>query len=148
MVCETILDPGPRLHSIRGPQGGCPTCAERGINPAKPGYLYLVTHDEHKALKWGIANIEQRILQHVSQGWHLAARWNFETVKDAWEIEREVKTWIRGQGIGPALGAGEMKYRGHTETALIDDIDLVTVYDHIVRLTGCAPGIFGERGVG
>jgi hypothetical protein len=78
VICETVLDPGPTLHNIRGPQRGCPTCAGRSINPAKPGYLYLVVHDGHQALKWGIANIEQRLTQHVSQGWELIARWDFD----------------------------------------------------------------------
>jgi hypothetical protein len=61
MNCETVLNPGPTLHNIRGAQGGCPACAERGINPAKPGYLYLVVNNRYKALKWGIANVEQRL---------------------------------------------------------------------------------------
>jgi hypothetical protein len=37
MKCETVLDPGLTLHNIRGWQGGCATCAERGIDPTKPG---------------------------------------------------------------------------------------------------------------
>ncbi|MFF1439268.1 hypothetical protein [Streptomyces sp. NPDC058295] len=50
MKCETVLDPGPTLHNIRGSQGGCATCAERGTDPTKPGYLYLVVHDGHQDL--------------------------------------------------------------------------------------------------
>jgi hypothetical protein len=136
MLCDTILDPGPTLHNIRSGQGGCPTCAERGINPAKPGYLYLVEHDEHAALKWGIANIEQRIVQHVSQGWRLVARWDFELTRDAWEIERQVKSWVRSQGFPSALSADQMKYRGHTETVLTEDVSFTKIRDYIVRLAG------------
>lgn len=139
MVCDTILDPGPSLHNIRNGQGGCPTCAERGINPARPGYLYLIIHQEYGALKWGIANIEQRIKQHVSQGWYLVARWDFDYVRDAWEIEREIKSWIRGQGYPPALRSDQMKYRGHTETVLIEDISSRNLRDYITRLVGQAP---------
>lgn len=139
MVCDTILAPGPALHNIRSGQGGCPTCAERGINPAKPGYLYLVEHDEHAALKWGIANIEQRIAQHVSQGWHLVARWDFELTRDAWEIERQVKSWVRGRGFPPALYAGQMKYRGHTETVLAKDVSLTEIRAYIACLAERAP---------
>jgi hypothetical protein len=117
MVCDIILEPGPKLHNIRAGQGGCATCAERGINPTKSGYLYLVVHDKYAALKWGIANIGQRVTQHVSQGWRLEARWDFEFARDAWAIEREIKDWVRGQGIPPALRPEQMKYRGHTETA-------------------------------
>jgi hypothetical protein len=136
VICDKILEPGPTLHNIRAGQGGCPTCAERGIDPAKPGYLYVVAHDEHAALKWGIANIEQRVTQHVSQGWHIVARWNFEYSRDAWAIEREVKAWVRGRGIPPALSPEQMKYRGHTETALLSDITIAEVLDHIVGLVG------------
>lgn len=139
MVCDTVLDPGPTLHNIRGSQGGCPTCAGRGINPARPGYLYLVVNDVIGAFKWGIANIEQRIAQHVSQGWRLRARWNFDQAKDAWEIERQIKTWIRGMGIPAAMAAGEMKYRGHTETALLSDIDIAEVIAFITALAGTDP---------
>jgi hypothetical protein len=114
-TCETVLDPGPTLHNIRGALGSCPTCAARGINPARPGYLYLVVHDGHGALKWGIANIEHRLTQHLSQSWQLAARWDFDLTGDAWAFERQVKAWIRGQSIPRALSADQMKYGGVTE---------------------------------
>jgi hypothetical protein len=139
MNCEAILDPGPTLHNIRGAQGGCSVCAERGINPAKPGFLYLVAHDEYQALKWGIANLEQRLSQHLSQGWELIARWNFEVTGDAWAFERQVKAWVRNQGIPRALNADQMKYRGHTETALLADISLLTIQEYIESLVGRAP---------
>jgi hypothetical protein len=141
MVCDTILDPGPALHNIRAGQGGCPTCAERGINPSKPGYLYLVVHDEYAALKWGIANIEQRLTQHISQGWRLAARWDFQLTRDAWEIERQVKSWVRGRGFPPALSADRMKYRGHTETVLTEDVSFTDARDYITRLAGREPAV-------
>ncbi|WP_307058418.1 hypothetical protein [Streptomyces achromogenes] len=139
VTCETVLAPGPTLHNIRGSQGGCPTCAERGINPARPGYFYLVVHDGHGALKWGIANLEQRISQHVSQGWRLVARWNFKQTSDAWAVERQIKTWVRGQGIPRALTAGQMKYGGHTETAFLADIDVHLVRQYIESLMGRRP---------
>ncbi|MEV6841532.1 hypothetical protein AB0N17_45060 [Streptomyces sp. NPDC051133] len=137
--CETVLDPGPTLHNIRGVQGGCPVCAERGIGPTKPGYLYLLVHDGFRALKWGIANIEQRLAQHVSQGWTLVARWDFDLTRDAWAFERQIKSWVRGQGIPKALTADQMKYGGHTETAYLAGIDVEAVQAYIVMLTGRSP---------
>jgi hypothetical protein len=145
MLCDTILDPGPALHNIRSGQGGCPTCAERGINPARPGYLYVVEHDDHRALKWGIANIEQRIVQHVSQGWRLVARWDFQLTRDAWEIERQVKSWVRGRGFPPALSADQMKYRGHTETVLAEDVSFTELRDYIVGLAGREPIVLASE---
>jgi hypothetical protein len=139
MICETILDPGPMLHNIRGAAGGCATCAERGINPAKPGYLYLVIHEGHATLKWGIANIEHRLVQHISQGWEFVARWDFDLTRDAWAFERQIKTWVRGQGIPKALNAEQMKYGGHTETALLSDISVQELQAYVESLTGRSP---------
>ncbi|WP_157594769.1 hypothetical protein [Streptosporangium amethystogenes] len=136
MVCETVLDPGPMLHNIRAGRGGCSTCAQRGINPAKSGYLYLVVHEDYQALKWGIANLEHRLSQHVSQGWKQVARWDFELTRDAWAFERQVKIWVRSQGIPKALRADQMKYGGHTETALLADISSVDVQQYIESLIG------------
>ncbi|TCO15689.1 hypothetical protein EV652_12162 [Kribbella steppae] len=98
-ACETVLDPGLRLHNLRGGQGGCAVCAKRGINPTLPGYLYVVIHEQHQALKWGIANLEYRVAQHRSEGWLLLARWNFHLAGDAWEAERQIKAWVRRKGI-------------------------------------------------
>lgn len=117
----------------------CRGCRGRGINPARPGYLYLVIHDGHRALKWGIANLEQRISQHVSQGWQLVARWDFEQTSDAWAYERQIKTWVRGQGIPRALTGDQMKYGGHTETAFLADVDVHLVRQYIESLTGWRP---------
>ncbi|MFE3263682.1 hypothetical protein [Streptomyces sp. NPDC059215] len=139
MKCETVLDPGPALHNIRGLQGGCPTCAQRGINPAKPGYLYLVVHDGHHALKWGIANSEQRVIQHASQGWELVSRWDFDLTGDAWAYERQIKTWVRGQGVPQALTVDQMKYGGHTETASLRDVELDHVLRYVESLTSRRP---------
>jgi predicted GIY-YIG superfamily endonuclease len=137
--CETVLDPGPTLHNIRGSQGGCAACAVRGIDPTKAGYLYLVVHDGHQALKWGIANIKQRLAQHLSQGWTLVARWDFDLTRDAWAFERQIKSWVRGQGIPKALAADQMKYRGHTETVFLVDINVQLLQAYIVSLTGRSP---------
>ncbi|NBF00510.1 hypothetical protein FE391_45955 [Nonomuraea sp. KC401] len=136
MVCETVLDPGPMLHNIRAGRGGCSTCARRGIDPAQPGYLYLVVHDGHQVLKWGIANLEQRVSQHVSQGWKQVARWDFELTRDAWAFERQIKAWVRGQGIPRALRADQMKYGGHTETALLTDISVADLKRYVESMTG------------
>ncbi|MFF5922684.1 hypothetical protein ACFY8C_30815 [Streptomyces flavochromogenes] len=139
MKCERILDPGPTLHNIRGSQGGCAGCAERGIDPAKPGYLYIVVHDGHQALKWGIANSEQRLAQHLSQGWTPVARWNFDLTRDAWAFERQIKSWVRAQGVPKALTADQMKYRGHTETAYLADTSLEVLQSYIMSVTGRSP---------
>ncbi len=87
----------------------------------------------------GIANIEQRLAQHVSQEWELVARWNFDLTRDAWAFERQIKSWVRGQGIPKALTADQMKYGGHTETAYLADLSLQLVQKYIEFLTGRSP---------
>jgi hypothetical protein len=113
----------PTLHNIRSGQGGCTKCAVRGIDLTKPGYLYLVQHDGYRALKVGIANIDERLRQHTSLGWEIVGRWEAEIVQDAREIEREVLTWFKKLGVPFALEQGEMKYRGYTETASLDHVE-------------------------
>ncbi|OFA52491.1 hypothetical protein Sfr7A_31030 [Streptomyces xinghaiensis] len=98
-----------------------------------------MVHDGYQALKWGIANIDQRLTQHVSQGWQVAARWNFELTGDAWALERQIKAWVRGQGVPRALTADQMKYGGHTETAYLTDISLALIQAYVVSLTDRNP---------
>jgi hypothetical protein len=123
--CGSLVSPS--LHNIRSRQGGCTKCAVRGIDLTKPGYLYLVRHDGHRALKVGIANISERLRQHTSLGWQVVGRWEADIVQDAREIEREVLSWFKKLGIPFALERGEMKYRGYTETASLDQVEITRV---------------------
>jgi hypothetical protein len=120
MGCDSIVTP--MLHNIRTGSGGCTKCAVRGIDLTKPGYLYLVEHNTHRALKVGIANINERLRQHTSLGWLVVGRWEASIVQDAREIEREVLAWYSRLGIPYAFERGEMKYRGYTETASLENI--------------------------
>jgi hypothetical protein len=122
------------LHNIRSGQGGCTQCAMPGINLTKPGYLYLVRHDGHQALKVGIANIDERLRQHTSLGWQVVGRWDANVTQDAREIEREVLAWFKKLGIPYAFEQGEMKYRGYTETASLEQIDIGRVEAFIEML--------------
>lgn len=132
MICGAVVSP--RLHNIRAGQGGCTRCAVRGMNMTEVGYLYIVIHDGHKALKVGIANIEQRLVQHVSQGWRLHSRWDFDRAQTAREVEEQVLRWIRGAGIPYGVPAESMKYRGYTETAPLDRLSADSVRDYINTL--------------
>ncbi|MGS2641787.1 GIY-YIG nuclease family protein [Streptosporangium sp. LJ11] len=117
----------PMLHNIRAGSGGCTKCAVRGIDLTKSGYLYLVVHNGHRALKVGIANINERLRQHTSLGWQVVGRWEADVTQDAREIEREVLAWFRRLGIPYAFERGEMQHRGYTETASLDDINVERV---------------------
>ncbi len=124
----------PSLHNISSGHGGCTKCAVRGIDLTRPGYLYLVQHDGRGALKVGIANIDERLRQHTSLGWHVVGRWEADLAQDAREIEREVLAWFRKLGITFAFERGEMKYRGYTETASLEDVEIGRVKAFIEQL--------------
>ncbi|MFJ8475734.1 hypothetical protein [Kitasatospora sp. NPDC094011] len=124
----------PSLHNVRAGQGGCTHCAKRGIDLGAPGYLYVVVHDQRLALKVGIANVDERLRQHESQGWRVSARWNVNITQDAREVERETLAWLRYRGIPYAFERGEMKYRGYTETASLKDVPSDELIGFIDRL--------------
>jgi len=49
---------------------GCPTCAQNGFDPNKPGWLYLIENDVLDMLQIGISNFpETRLGQHSKGGW-------------------------------------------------------------------------------
>ena len=54
----------------RSNNSGCPACASSGFDQSRPGWLYLIRHDEWGLLKVGITNnYDQRIGLHRSRGW-------------------------------------------------------------------------------
>jgi hypothetical protein len=49
---------------------GCPTCAPSGYDPARDGYLYLLTNDERDMIQVGITNTPDiRLRSHGRGGW-------------------------------------------------------------------------------
>lgn len=67
MLCETVLSLA-RLCTtyVQVRAVALPAPSAGSSQPSL--VIYIVEHDEYAALKWGIANIEQRIAQHVAQG--------------------------------------------------------------------------------
>ena len=114
LVCGTVGKP--RLHNIRGTHRSCDTCAERGIDLQKPGYLYLVVHDQHQAGKLGIATDASRVKQHEARGWATYRSWPVQVTEIAWAAEQEVLAWIRRSGRAPTVPASLMRHGGWTET--------------------------------
>ncbi|MEV1246423.1 hypothetical protein [Nonomuraea sp. NPDC049750] len=67
-------------------------------------------------------------------GWQVVGRWEASVVQDAREIEREVLAWFSRLGIPYAFERGEMKYRGYTETASLENISTEQVEKFIELL--------------
>jgi hypothetical protein len=57
------------------------------------------------------------------------------------EFERQVKSWVRNQGFPAAVSAAQMKYRGHTETVLTNDVSIMELQGYIVSLVGRQPQV-------
>lgn len=124
-LCTVCGEVGsPRLHNVRGDNRCCDSCATRGIDLSRPGFLYLVTSQELRSVKIGISTSEARIAQHASKGWVEVARWSTSRTELAWAVEQKVLSWIRRAGIGPSLDADMLPQGGWSETASVDDVSI------------------------
>ena len=140
LVCGAEVSP--RWSDLRRGQGGCSNCADYGLNYQKPGYLYLITNYKLGAHKIGIANnyksreVDDRMYKHQKQGWELFKKKNFETVKQAANIEAEILKWLRiDVGLEIHLSSKQMPQGGHTETVDASEIDLTAIWAKVEELT-------------
>lgn len=131
----------PTYSSIREGQGGCKFCADWGIDYGANGYLYLMTHKELSAHKIGIGNSSRsrgrsRIAQHEKNGWKLFKQLNFEVTDDAYALEQEVLKWLRKDlGLRIYLSESEMPQGGYSETVDATEIELVTIWAKVEKLS-------------
>jgi hypothetical protein len=140
LVCG--LEASPRWSGLQRGQGGCSNCADWGLNYGKSGYIYLITHETFEAHKIGIANsykskkYDDRMYQHVKQGWVLYKKMNFKTVQEASDIETSVLKWLRMEvGLPAFLSPKQMPKGGHTETVDASEIDLPTIWEKVQQLS-------------
>jgi hypothetical protein len=136
LVCG--LEASPRWSDLQRGQGGCSNCADWGLNYGKPGYVYLISHQELNAHKIGIANSykskksDDRMYHHEKQGWYMYNKLSFKTVKEASDVETAVLKWLRIEvGLPIFLSHKQMPKGGHTETVNASEIDLVTIWKKV-----------------
>ena len=136
------LEANPRWSDLRQGQGGCSNCADYGLNYAKPGYIYLITHDKLLSHKIGIANsyknkkFNDRMYNHQKQGWTLFKKENFNTVQEAADIEAGILKWLRLDiGLEMHLLSEQMPQGGWTETVDASEIDLPTIWAKVEQLS-------------
>ena len=144
-LCECLnckAEVTPRWSDVRQGQGGCSNCADYGLNYQKPGYIYLITHDQMQAYKIGIANsyksrkFDDRMYQHEKRGWKLYKKLNYETVKEASDIETKILKWLRIEvGLPVYLSQKDMPQGGHTETVDAAEIDLSSIWAKVQKLS-------------
>jgi hypothetical protein len=137
LKCSRIVYP--RWNDVQKGHTGCNYCAPKGINLTKSSYLYLITHHELNAHKVGIGNhkkVNDRLGRFRKFGWETYRVWEFETGKEALDIEEDVFKILRGEMSLPVyLSLDDMKKtQGHTETVGADSITLVELERIIKRV--------------
>jgi len=117
----------PRFNSIQQEQGGCKFCMKT-FKYDKPSYLYLIWHEQLKAIKVGIGNYESkkdRLKSHIANGWTEYRIYSFVDGRSAEKCETETLKWIRkDKGLAKYLTAEFMPQGGHSETVDGSEISL------------------------
>ena len=144
LICKAEVTP--RWSDVRRGQGGCSNCADYGLNYQKPGYIYLITHEQFNSHKIGIANsyksreFDDRMYQHKKRGWKLYKKISYKTVKEASVVETKILKWLRMEvGLPFNLSQKDMPQGGHTETVDASEIELVTIWAKVKELSKVKP---------
>jgi hypothetical protein len=122
-----------------GSETGCPSCAEYGYNPAKPGWLYFLSHPIWKMLQIGISNdAERRLREHARLGWELIELQGPMDGRLARDLEQGILRALRSKGV--QLGSREIAgpYSGYTEAWDRNEFD-VTRLEKLVALAKNPP---------
>jgi hypothetical protein len=129
LICKNEV--APRWSGVRQGQGGCSNCADYGLNYLLSGYLYVITNPKLQSHKIGIANSyktnqnEDRLKRHEKHGWILVKKYEFEKVRTAYEIEKEILKWFRVDLSLPFhLAPKMMPQGGFTETISSEYLDV------------------------
>lgn len=96
---------------------GCPVCAERGYNPNKPGWIYILIFETF--IKYGITNnTNRRFKDHEKNGRYTVALSKlYEDGKQAQLWERNIKIIFGGRFVSK-----EIMPDGYTETLSLDKL--------------------------
>lgn len=137
-VCNNKVSP--QYSSVKSGQGGCRFCADWGIDYAAEGFFYLMTHTRFGAHKVGIGNSARvkgdRVKEHKRSGWTLVNTVSFQITDDAFRLEQEILSWLRGDlGLPPFLSEIEMPQGGYTETVDASEIDLSTIWERVLHFS-------------
>lgn len=134
--CGSIVSPS--YNNVRQARAGCIKCAGRGIDPASPAVLYLMTNASYAAVKIGIAAPSRtRIAEHEHRGWTMHSEWRVTTGRLAFDTERAILRWWRDDlGAPIAMTAEQMPQAGWTETASLVFVDPAETAVNVSRLIG------------
>ena len=118
---------------------GCPSCADYGLKPNLPSYIYLIKHSKYVALKIGIANsnkVRDRLGKHQENGWELINKKSFRTGAKARRVELGCLNYLRIERKLPThLLPKQMPQGGWTETVDARRIRASTVWAKVEELS-------------
>jgi len=128
LICKRIITPS--LGNVKSGHKGCIYCAPAGLGMLKNSYVYLITNSELNAHKVGIGNVKKhmdRLGRFNARGWETYKVWQFETGREALDVEKLIFKVIRQDlNIPIYLSYEQMKSTGgHVETMGADAISLL-----------------------
>lgn len=87
------------INSRTGPmKSGCPSCAESGYRPSRPGILYFIQNEELGARKFGITNSDAkklRLKRFEKMGWTQITILEHPDGQVAKTAEKAIRNWLR-----------------------------------------------------
>jgi recombinational DNA repair protein (RecF pathway) len=127
-----------RLASLTS-QSGCPNCADYGLKPNLPSYIYLIKHSKFVALKIGIANsnkVRDRLDKHQENGWVLINKKALKTGAKARKVELGCLNYLRIERNLPIhMLPKHMPQGGWTETVDARKIRASTIWAKVEELS-------------
>jgi predicted Zn-ribbon and HTH transcriptional regulator len=98
---------------------GCPVCAVYGIDPSRPGRVYLIVIPDEGLMKVGVQNTDgksDRLAIHQRRGWSVVGSWDVPTAADALAVETAVLREWRQRGARFATSEEVPAGDGFSET--------------------------------
>jgi len=137
LKCNRIVYP--TYHMVSQRSGGCRYCSTGGLDFTLPAYIYLITNIELQAHKIGISGEyanEDRLWDHIKQGWTLYKKKTYLTADKALFVEQLTLRWLREErGLPAFLSKEQMPQAGWTETVDASEIDLPSIWSKIEELS-------------
>ncbi len=118
---------------------GCPNCADYGLKPNLPSYIYLIKNSQYAAFKVGIANsnkVRDRLNKHQENGWELIKKKSLRSGTKARQIESGCLNYLRIERQLPIyLSKKQMPQGGWTETVDARRIRSSTIWAKVEELS-------------
>jgi len=131
-ICKARVE----SRTEQGVLRGCPSCANYGFDPNKKAILYLLTHNEWKLFKIGIANnIKNRLREHILLGWELSDSWGPADGLLVYNWEQTILKHVKASGGDfSARDAAGMRFSGWTECWTQQSFEISTIKSTMVDI--------------